>query len=169
MYKKYTADYYIESIYTITSTFFNKKKITHLFVDLDNTLTGDEVRTQPHEFQKWLTDMQQEQITIIIVSNNKHAERVSDFLTDTEIEWYSNAKKQNGVLFTELLQNHSITGENVAVIGDRVLTDVVGGKRIGAHTILTKPITKDCHPLVKYVRFFEGFFKPTKILRGEDM
>lgn len=44
-----------------------------------------------------------------------------------------------------------------AVIGDRILTDVLGGNRIGAHTILVKPFPNNGEPInLRVVRAYEN-------------
>ena len=160
VFKKLRPDYFFTTVYEIPMEFYLERHITHLFVDLDNTLTGDEDREQPAHFSAWLEQINTAGITLVIVSNNKRADRVEEFVGTLPIEWYHDAHKQDGVLFNELLRKHALSSDNVAVIGDRILTDVVGGKRINALTILTAAITADKHPLIKYVRAVEGLIRP---------
>jgi hypothetical protein len=43
----------------------------------------------------------------------------------------------------------------LAVVGDQLFTDVLGGKLCGHYTILTEPIELKDFPVTRFFRFFE--------------
>ena len=54
------------------------------------------------------------------------------------------------------MDEHNITGEVTAFVGDRPLTDTLCGKRLGCTTILVDSISADREkPIVRFVRKLE--------------
>lgn len=163
MFKNLKPDFYVDSVYDLPVDFFIERNITTLFVDLDNTLVGDEDRVRTKQFEEWFHKIDAAHIELVVVSNNRHRSRVDEFIGDMNIEWYHFARKQNGKLFTRLLQEKKLEPKQVAVIGDRITTDIVGGNKVGAVTILTNPITPDKTLAVKFMRWIESGFTPDKL------
>jgi len=159
MFKKYRYDYYFKSIYDIPFSFYQEHQIKVLFVDLDNTLVEDENRTRPTHFDKWYADVTNHGLDLFVVSNNVHASRLSDFMEGLPIEWYHNARKQTGKVFASIMKKYNLRAHKIAVIGDRVFTDIIAGNKIGALTILTEPIIPDKSPITRLlIRPIENAF-----------
>ena len=49
--------------------------------------------------------------------------------------------------------------DRIAVVGDQIFTDVLGGNRAGCFTILTEPFDKNEFWFVKVKRLFERRFR----------
>lgn len=165
MFEKYKYDYYFKSIYEIPFSFYEEHHIKALFVDLDNTLVEDENRLRPTHFDKWYADVTNHGIDLFVVSNNVHEDRLREFMEGLPIRWYHHAKKQNGKLFRSLMKQQHLRAEEIAVIGDRIGTDIVGGNKIGALTILTQPLVEDKNVFTRFLmRPLENvlFLKPHK-------
>ena len=161
MTKNLRCNYYFETVYKIPVEFYIKNNIKALFVDLDNTLADDENSQRPAGFETWYADITNQNIKLFIVSNNARKERVSRFMQDLPIQWYYRANKQNGKVFRKIMKEHLLEPEDIAVIGDRILTDIVAGNKIGAMTILTKPFIRDKNIFTRFIlRPFEQLYVP---------
>lgn len=55
----------------------------------------------------------------------------------------SPVKKPNPIAFQYALEDLGTKAKETCVVGDRPFTDILGGNRIGAYTILVKPLAKE--------------------------
>ncbi|MBW4885481.1 MAG: YqeG family HAD IIIA-type phosphatase, partial [Bacillus sp. (in: Bacteria)] len=78
-------------------------------------------------------------IKVTIVSNNNE-KRVKIFSEPLNIPFIYKAKKPMGRAFRKAVKNMGLKKEDVVVIGDQLMTDVLGGNRNGFHTILVVPV-----------------------------
>jgi len=85
--------------------------------------------------------MKESGIIITIVSNNNE-NRVKQFSGPLDIQYIYEAKKPMGRAFRKALKDMKLKKEEVVVIGDQLLTDVLGGNRSGMHTILVVPVAQ---------------------------
>jgi HAD superfamily phosphatase (TIGR01668 family) len=65
---------------------------------------------------------------------------VKTFSDPLKIPFIHKAKKPMGKAFLKAVQNMNLKKEEVVVIGDQLLTDVLGGNRNGFQTILVVPV-----------------------------
>jgi len=69
--------------------------------------------------------------------------------------------------FLQILNEFGYQINEVAIIGDQMLTDVVGGNKIGITTILVNPISKKDLFFTKFNRLIEK--RIMKKLRNKDL
>ena len=82
------------------------------------------------------------------------------------VDIYSGARKPSIKGFNKIIKNYKFSENQIAIIGDQICTDVLGGNRVGITTILTTPIGKD--PVwTKINRFRER--RIMKELRNNDL
>ena len=67
----------------------------------------------------------------------------------------SKAIKPRRGAFRRIARRFSLTPPEIAVVGDQLFTDVLGGNRAGMYTILVTPIHKHEFIGTKLVRLFE--------------
>lgn len=116
--------------------------IEALFLDLDNTLVlwrSQEVRD---EIAEWVRKAQAAGLKLAIVSNAGHARRVEPVARALGIPFTVRAAKPRRGAFRKAAADLGLPPRKVAVIGDQVLTDVLGGNRAGMLTILVSPIDR---------------------------
>ncbi|UJF35018.1 YqeG family HAD IIIA-type phosphatase [Paenibacillus hexagrammi] len=111
-----------------------------IITDLDNTLVGAKDPHATPELLEWLKKVQQKGLKVVIVSNN-HRGRVSKFAEPIGIPFIYRAKKPTNASFHKAMKLLGTSARQTAVIGDQMLTDVLGGNRMGLYTILVKPIS----------------------------
>ncbi|MFK7695098.1 YqeG family HAD IIIA-type phosphatase [Paenibacillus sp. HJGM_3] len=137
----------VRSIYEIDLQALRQAGVRGIITDLDNTLVGAKHPSATPELSNWLRKVTAMGFQVVIVSNNNEL-RVSRFSDPLSIPYISAARKPGNAPFRRAIRMMGLNPEQVCVIGDQMLTDVLGGNRLGLHTILVVPISpKD-----------EGFF-----------
>jgi HAD superfamily phosphatase (TIGR01668 family) len=125
-----------------------------VLLDLDNTLVEWNDPEPSAELQRWLETVRARGMQPCLVSNNKGA-RVSAFAAKAGIPYVSNAIKPRRKGFREAMARLGVTPDQTVVVGDQLFTDILGGNRAGAYTILVTPV----HPRellwTKMMRRFE--------------
>ncbi|SDI34970.1 YqeG family HAD IIIA-type phosphatase [Natribacillus halophilus] len=134
-------DQFAESIYEIDRDELREKGIKGVITDLDNTLVAWDRMDATPELLRWLEELQNEGLKITIVSNNKK-KRVRTFSEPTGVSFIHSAKKPLKRAFRRATREMGLQTDEVAVIGDQILTDVLGGNRGGFYTILVVPVAE---------------------------
>jgi uncharacterized protein len=114
--------------------------IRGIITDLDNTLVGAKDPHPTSELTEWLKQVKEKGFKAVIVSNNGES-RVSTFAGPISIPFISGAKKPTNRAFRKAMDMMRTTAAQTVVIGDQLLTDVLGGNRMGLFTILVDPIS----------------------------
>lgn len=154
-------DYYIPHITAVTPEFLREHGIRGLILDVDNTLTTHDDPTPHPEIAAWLARMRQEGFGMMIVSNNSE-ERVKPFAAILGLPYVSDGKKPRTDGMRRAAEKlGGLAPEETAVIGDQIFTDVWGGNRFGALTILVAPLGPEIVPFIKVKRVAEKL-----VLRG---
>jgi hypothetical protein len=130
----------VTSIYDIDLDALIKQGVKGIITDLDNTLVGAKAPNATPELTEWLTSVKSLGFKVVIVSNNNYA-RVNLFSAPLNIPFIHAARKPSTRAFRKALQLLGVAPNETVVIGDQMLTDVLGGKRLGMYTILVSPIS----------------------------
>lgn len=141
MLKQMIPDLYVQSIYEIDFAALKKRNIKAVIVDLDNTLVESTRPDATPELAEWLKEVQQMGLKVMIVSNNTKT-RVSQFADPLGIPYIHAAKKPFSAAFRRALKELGVSKQETVVIGDQLLTDVLGGNRMGFFTILVVPVSE---------------------------
>lgn len=127
-----------------------------VLLDLDNTLVEWNHPEPPVELLKWLAAVRARGMQPCLVSNNK-GPRVSAFAAKAGIPYVSNAIKPRRKGFREAMARLGVTPDQTVVVGDQLFTDILGGNRSGAYTILVTPL----HPReLLWTRMMRRFERP---------
>lgn len=162
MYKKFLPSEFVKSVFDITPERLLEKGIRGIITDLDNTLVEWDRPDATPKLVNWLKSMKDAGIQVTIVSNNSEL-RVKSFADPLGIPFIYKARKPMGKAFIKALNTMDVKREEVVVIGDQLLTDVVGGNRIKLHTILVLPVAKSDGFFTRFNRLVERrIFKALK-------
>lgn len=162
MYKKFLPSEFVKSVFDISPQRLLDKGIRGIITDLDNTLVEWDRPDATPKLVSWLKSMKDAGIQVTIVSNNNEM-RVKSFADPLGIPFIYKARKPMGKAFRKALQLMDVKREEVVVIGDQLLTDVVGGNRIHLHTILVLPVAKSDGFFTRFNRLVERrIFKSLK-------
>jgi HAD superfamily phosphatase (TIGR01668 family) len=138
--KKFIPQLQVDTIYQIDLQQLKVNGIKGIITDLDNTLVGArEPNTNP-QLVEWLKLVDQLGFQLVIVSNNSKL-RVAAFSDAIQLPYISRAQKPFNKSFHRGLQLMNLQANQVVVIGDQLLTDVLGGNRMGMYTILVTPFS----------------------------
>ena len=90
--------------------------------------------------QEWANQLKKANISLCIVSNSNNKEKVEKVAEKLDIPYIYFAKKpfKSGFIKAKKILNLNV--EQIGVVGDQILTDVIGANRMGMFSILVKPI-----------------------------
>jgi HAD superfamily phosphatase (TIGR01668 family) len=130
----------VNNVYEIVLADLWKNGIRGIITDLDNTLVGAKVPLATPELVKWLDYVHELGFKVVIVSNNNET-RVGQFAKPLGVPYIHMARKPSNQAFRRALGMMNLKADEAAVIGDQLMTDVLGGNRMGLFTILVSPIS----------------------------
>ncbi len=149
----FAPDMYQQSVYKIN---YNKLKIQGikcLLFDLDNTL----VSYKEHEPSKKLKEFMallSEDFKVIIISNNTK-ERVRPFKEGLNVDAAHSSKKPLKTKYKKILSLYKYKANEIACIGDQIMTDILGANRNQMLSILVNSVGSEEPINTKFNRFWE--------------
>ncbi|WP_026693923.1 YqeG family HAD IIIA-type phosphatase [Peribacillus kribbensis] len=171
MLKLFLPSEHSKSIFDITPEKLKEQGIKGIITDLDNTLVEWDRPSATPELIKWFDNMREHGILITIVSNNKE-QRVHSFADPLKIPFIFQARKPMGKAFRRAVSQMGIKREETVVIGDQLLTDVLGGNRSGFKTILVVPVAQTDGFVTRFNRKIErqilSWFRRKGMIKWED-
>ncbi len=162
----YVPDMYQKSIYTIDYDRLKSRGIKCLLFDLDNTLVPFTVKEPSIKLVDFIISLKKMGFKVIIMSNSPK-QRVIKFKDALDIDCCASAKKPKSDKFLKIMEEFKFAVSEVAIIGDQLLTDVLGGNTVGITTILVNPISKTDLIFTKFNRYREK--KIMNKLRQRDL
>lgn len=148
-------DYNIKSIYDINLEELKQSGIKAMLFDLDSTLMASKSGVYSEKMLNWLKHVQND-FFIAIVSNNKNEEYINKVKECTNFPALFCACKPDTKYVKEFLKKYEVNVNECVLVGDRPLTDILCGKKLGCKTILVDSITADTESkLVRFVRKLE--------------
>ena len=148
-------DFNLESIYEINTQSLLERGIKGVFFDLDSTV----MKSKSGEFSPKtceFLDKLAKNFKIAIVSNNTNKKYIEKVCACSKFQVYDTAKKPDIKVIQKALDDFGLVAAEVAMVGDRPLTDILAGKNAGMTTILVDSISKDEeHAVVRVVRWLE--------------
>jgi uncharacterized protein len=121
------------------------RRIAALVLDVDRTLLPRRHSTLPLRMRQWL-EQAQGQLPIHLLSNNPSRQRIGAVARELGVPFTTSAAKPRRQALRRVLEELQLPAGRVALIGDRVFTDVIAGNRLGLFTVLVKPIDPQGHP-----------------------
>jgi len=148
-------DYNLKNIYEINLEELKARGIKALLFDLDSTLMASKTGFYDEKTIQWLNKVRKD-FFIAVVSNNYNPAYIEKVKKVSDFPLVFEAKKPNTKATEEFMKSHNLTANCTAFVGDRPLTDILCGKRIGCTTILVDSISADREkPVVRFVRALE--------------
>lgn len=168
--KKFYPTIYQKSIHDINYQKLYDKGIRCLIFDLDNTIALIDQKYVDSKtkklFQKLKTDFR---LLIISNSNQKRVEPYSKML---DCDYISSALKPLSYGYRKIIKKYHLKKEEMAMIGDQLVTDIFVGNRMTGYTILVDPMGKRDLKITTLNRFierkiFRHFEKTKQMKKGE--
>jgi HAD superfamily phosphatase (TIGR01668 family) len=114
-------------------------RIRALVLDVDRTLLPRRQAQMPAAARQWLEQAKQK-LPIHLLSNNPSRQRIGAVARQLDLPFTTAAGKPRRTALRRVLQHFNLPAQEVALVGDRLFTDVIAGNRLGLFTVLVKPI-----------------------------
>lgn len=138
MLKRFIPKMYQEDIYNIDYNKLKKMGIKCILIDLDNTISpAKEVKY--YDKTKELFEKLKKDFTIVVFSNN-FPSRVKGFGDYYGVDHCFLALKPCTYKYRSIKKKYNLKSNQIATIGDQLLTDIQGGNKMKFLTILVKPM-----------------------------
>jgi HAD superfamily phosphatase (TIGR01668 family) len=163
---------WIDKITRLTPSDFIDNNIKVVLVDLDNTVLDPQTKKLIPGIKEWIDELKRNNILVCFVSNTISKEKKEHLHKELEVPIVINAIKpfNSGIKRAlKILEMLHIPRENVAMIGDQLFTDVLGGNLMGLHTIKVDPIsnTNEDSFASKLLRYFETCYLNARAKKGK--
>ena len=151
---KYVPKMYKKDIFEIDYDKLKENKIKCLMFDLDNTIVGAKIDTPAKEVSDLVKKLKVN-FQVFVVSNNSHKKRLSNVSSALDVECIGFAMKPFAKGFKKIKNKYNFSKEEMCIIGDQIMTDVLGGNRYGIYTVLVDPLPEKELKVTGINRFFE--------------
>ncbi len=148
-------DFNLESIYDIDIAELKSVGIKLILFDLDSTLMKSKSGKFSFKTLQFLNDLKAN-FHLAIVTNNKKEDYINLAKSQIDIPVYKKKKKPDTKVLFKACFDFGVEPNKAVMVGDRPLSDILGGKRAGMATILVDSISKDEENfIVRFARFIE--------------
>lgn len=137
----FIPDMYQKSIYHIDYDKLAQDGIKCLLFDLDNTCVPYS-DTEPNKKLCDLFEMLKDMDFKIIIFSNATKRRIKPFKDKLNVDALAKASKPRKKNFLKIIKMFKYDLSEVAIIGDQLFKDILGGNRVGIKTILVNPMSK---------------------------
>ena len=133
-------------IYAISQSDLQKKGIHSLLLDVDGTLVNRKSKMIPKAVKNWIIESKK-LFSLYLISNNPSKKRIAKLAKELNLRYKYNASKPRKKVTLAAIKEIDIKPENIAIIGDRIFTDIIVGNRCNIKTILVKRLNRDGLPI----------------------
>ena len=116
-----------------------------LLLDVDRTLLPGRDVQLPAPMQRW-TEEASRLLHIHLISNNTSRQRIQAVAEQMNVTFTSSASKPRRGAIRRVISTLPNPPAEIAMVGDRVFTDVLAGNRLGLYTVLVRPPRTDGTP-----------------------
>ncbi|MCT7951836.1 YqeG family HAD IIIA-type phosphatase [Ancylothrix sp. C2] len=147
-----------DSILRLTPEVLQQHQLKGLVLDVDETLVPLKVREASDELRQWV-ELVRPSVSLWLLSNNLSASRISSIAHSLNVPYILGAAKPSRRKLRQAVDKMNLPVEQVAMVGDRLFTDVLAGNRLGMFTILVEPMIDPNDAMRRYRwRTFEVWF-----------
>ncbi|MDF0555291.1 YqeG family HAD IIIA-type phosphatase [Kamptonema sp. UHCC 0994] len=143
------------SVVHLTPDILQENQLRGLVLDVDETLVPMRATNASAELLGWVEEIKPT-VTIWLVSNNVSQPRIGRIAESLNLPYITGAVKPSRRKLRRAVEAMNLPVEQVAMVGDRLFTDVLAGNRLGMFTILVEPMVNIGEAVRKYpMRSFE--------------
>ena len=130
--------------------------IKKLIIDIDGTLLPADDINVDEVLKEKILRFKSKNIDICLVSNNKES-RVTPVAKVLEVKYLAEANKPLPIAFDKAMEILNTTNKDeVAMVGDQMLSDVKGANTYGIYSVLVKPVSKHNNLFTGTSRFLQN-------------
>ena len=133
-------------IYEISQSELQKKGIYCLFLDVDGTLVNRNTNELPKAVKNWIIESKK-LFSLYLISNNPSKKLIAKIAKELNLRYKYNASKPRKKEMLNAINEVNYEVKNIAIIGDRIFTDIIVGNRCNIKTILVKRLQRDGLPI----------------------
>lgn len=164
---KFLPNSYCKSIYDVNYNKLYDEGCRIILSDLDNTLISY-LENEPNDLLiEWKNHLKSIGFEVMIVSNSS-SDRVKNFAKMIDLDCQYSSMKPTKKGFKKANKHLNIQDNSkVVLLGDQILTDILGGNRMGYRTILIEAIDRLTErKCTRFNRFIER--KVVKKIKSKD-
>ncbi|XGV95935.1 MAG: YqeG family HAD IIIA-type phosphatase [Leptolyngbya sp. BL-A-14] len=124
-------------ILKLTPELLQRHQLKGLVLDVDETLVPIRMAEVSAELLPWVNEIRQI-ATLWLVSNNISEGRIQRIAKTLDLPYIAGAGKPSRRKLKRAVDAMELPVEQVAMVGDRLFTDVLAGNRLGMFTILVE-------------------------------
>lgn len=143
------------SVLSLTPDIITQYQLKGLVLDVDETLVPVRVSEASPELRQWVE--QTRKVTKLwLVSNNLSDARIGGIARSLDLPYILGAVKPSRRKLRQAVAAMDLPANQIAMVGDRLFTDVLAGNRLGIFTILVEPMVDASEAVRSHpVRSFE--------------
>ena len=144
-------------IYKVSHSKLSELGINCLLIDVDGTLLSRNSTIISDKVKNWIINSKKI-FDLYLISNNPSEKRIYKIGKELGINYKFRAQKPRIAKTLEVINNLNKDKNSIAIIGDRIFTDMIVGNRCKIKTILIQRLNKKGLPLkFNTTLFFEKF------------
>lgn len=147
-------DYNLKNVYEIDFEELKSQGIKCIMFDLDSTVMVSKSANFLPETVEWFNTFLKD-FEVAIISNNKSEKYIENASKIAPCRVIGHADKPNPKVMAKYLEEVGVEPACAVMVGDRPLTDILAGKRLGCKTILVGSINPNENLPTKFVRALE--------------
>lgn len=151
----FKPNFWLKNVLSINNKFLTENNIKGLVLDLDNTLSMHGSPAAENGVMEWLDEMRALGIKMVVVSNNTE-KRVKPLAHQLGLDFISFGCKPLTRGITKAIKKMGLQKKEVALVGDQIFTDIIGGNLKRIKTVLVEPFHLEDKPSFKLKRKLES-------------
>jgi uncharacterized protein len=163
----FCPDQWVRGVVDVDIAALKAEGYQSILLDLDNTLLPWQSTVLPESSKAWILQAKELGMKLCIVSNTHNPKRLYNIAADLDIRALAHALKPRPAGFEKAAGMLGCAPERSVVVGDQVLTDILGGNLACMYTVLVRPM----HPRefigTKVSRLFERWILSLLRKRGK--
>ncbi len=128
--------------------------IRALILDVDGTLLSGRNVELDLAVINWINSAKKD-YKIHLLSNNPSKKRISAVANQIKVPYAFSAGKPRRNSLQPSIEFFDLESSKIAIIGDRLFTDVLAGNRAGIYTVLVRPVGMNGDPANKLIQILE--------------
>jgi uncharacterized protein len=143
------------SVLTLTPEVLQRHNLKGLVLDVDDTLVPFSMSEASEELRQWV-ELIRPTVNLWLVSNNLSQNRIGRIARSLDLPYILGARKPSRRKLRQAVEAMDLPVNQIAMVGDRLFTDVLAGNRLGMFTVLVEPMINPAQKKQRYLlRNFE--------------
>lgn len=154
----FKPDFYFKNIFSVTPEFLKENHIKALLLDADNTLCIYHTDVPVDGVMEWIEEMKSSGVKLHILSNGKPG-RLTAFANNVNLPCFYMSLKPLPFKILKAIKKLGFKRKDVALVGDQMFTDILGGNLAGIKTIWLDYIKIEDSKTFRFKRKIENRIK----------